>query len=40
MYGAAKIYLKPEVKRRTKVTVGDSLEQSNYMFPGLPGRHR
>ncbi|AIW02899.1 hypothetical protein PBI_LARENN_3 [Mycobacterium phage Larenn] len=37
MYGSAKVYLKPEVKKRTTVTVGDSLMASGTVFPGRPG---
>ncbi|QGJ90902.1 hypothetical protein SEA_BIANCATRI92_2 [Mycobacterium phage BiancaTri92] len=37
MYGSAKVYLKPDVKKRVTVTVGDSLMASGSVFPGRPG---
>ncbi|BBC43563.1 hypothetical protein [Mycobacterium phage C3] len=37
MYGTTKLYLKPEVRDRVTVTIGDSLMSSDTVFPGKPG---
>ncbi|WNM68298.1 capsid maturation protease and ADP-ribosyltransferase [Mycobacterium phage Tierra] len=36
-YGKQAVYLKPTVRERTTVTLGDSMDQQRYVFPGGSG---